>query len=156
MVATWNIAADAAYYPREAEGSRRGSYYENSKEPPGRWYAPKGDFGLIDSAAVDPALFQRLYDGLDAAGRPLVDTTQGRRRDRVPAYDICFSASRSVSLIWAFAPDDLRKAIEEAHDKAALDVIDSSRERSAENLTSPAEEIEAKQTRRQSREASLG
>ena len=118
MVVTWNIAADAAYYPREAEGGRRGSYYENNKEPPGRWYAPKGDFGLIDGAPVDPVLFQRLYDGFDAAGRPLLDTTQGRRRDRVPAYDICFSAPRSVSLIWAFAPDDLRKAIEEAHDKA--------------------------------------
>ncbi len=127
MVATWNIAADAAYYPREAEGNRRGSYYQSGKEPPGQWYAPKGDFGLVDSSPVDPAQFQRLYDGVDADGRPLIDSTRGRRADRVPAYDICFSAPRSVSLIWAFAPDDLRKAIEAAHDRAtraALDVLE--------------------------------
>lgn len=127
MVATWNIAADAAYYPREAEGSRRGSYYQNGKEPPGWWYAPKGDFGLVDGASIDPALFQRLYDAVDANGCSLIDTKRGRRPDRAPAYDICFSAPRSVSVIWAFAHDDLRKAIEDAFDKAtraALDVLE--------------------------------
>ena len=65
MVATWSIAADSAYYSREAAGEKRGSYYASGKEPAGKWYAPKGDFSLIDGENVDSNLFQRLYAGIE-------------------------------------------------------------------------------------------
>ena len=113
MVVTWNIAADADYYARESEQEARESYYHGGKEPPGRWYAPAGDFGLIDHSPVEMKLFQRLCAGIGADGKALISKIRGRP-DRVPAYDLTFSVPRSVSLIWAFAPPDLRQAIEEA------------------------------------------
>ena len=95
MVATWNPAAASAYYLRGAE------YYLGTVEPAGRWYAPAGDFGLADGAEVEPVAFERLYAGVGADGKTLL--TQGGRTDRVPAFDVTFSAPRSVGLAWAFA-----------------------------------------------------
>ncbi|MDH6263858.1 MobF family relaxase [Bradyrhizobium sp. BR13661] len=124
MVATWSIAADASYYPREAERDRRGSYYEGGREPPGVWYAPQGDFGLVDGAQVDPVVFQRLYAGLAADGTPLNSSAPGRRGNRVPAYDITFSVPRSLALIWALASPELRTELDQALARAARTSLD--------------------------------
>lgn len=124
MVATWSIAADASYYPREAEGDRRGSYYEGDREPPGVWYAPAGDLGLVDGAQVDPVVFQRLYAGLAANGAPLISRTRGRGGNRVPAYDITFSVPRSLALIWALASPELREQLDQAFARAARTSLD--------------------------------
>ena len=58
MVATWNPAAASTYYTRQRETE----YYAGSEEPVGVWYAPAGDFGLVDGSAVDRKTFERLYD----------------------------------------------------------------------------------------------
>lgn len=110
MVATWNPAAASSYYLRGAE------YYLGGVEPVGRWYAPAGDFGLEDGAEVERITFERLYAGLGVDGRALL--SQGSRMDRVPAFDVTFSAPRSVALAWAFAGPELKASLEAAQERA--------------------------------------
>lgn len=119
MVATWNPAAASSYYLRGAE------YYLGTIEPTGRWYAPAGDFGLADGAEVKPVAFERLYAGVGVDGKTLL--SQGGRADRVPAFDVTFSAPRSVALAWAFAGEELRADIAAAQERAgraALGVVE--------------------------------
>ncbi|MFO1108405.1 MAG: MobF family relaxase [Bradyrhizobium sp.] len=112
MVATWNVAASSAYYVRGAE------YYLGSREPEGVWYAPRGDLGRRDAAVVQPQEFARLYEGLGENGQTLITNSGGKTDRRVPAFDLTFSAPRSVSLAWAFADEDLRRNLEAAQERA--------------------------------------
>lgn len=112
MVATWNPAASSGYYLQQA------SYYLGSAEPPGTWYAPGSGLGVCDGGAVERAVFERLFAGLDVDGKP-VGTNVGGKIERVPAFDVTLSAPRSVSLAWAFADPETRAAIEAAQAKAA-------------------------------------
>lgn len=111
MVATWSLAASSAYY------SRRTEYYLGSNEPEGVWYAPAGDFGLVDGAPVARETFERLYAAVGADGQPLLKRIR-RHRERVPAFDITFSAPRSVSIAWSFAPYETKVLIEAAQYRA--------------------------------------
>jgi conjugative relaxase-like TrwC/TraI family protein len=119
MVATWTPAANAGYYTKQT------AYYarEGGIEPRGVWHAPAGDHGLTDGALVDAGLFERLFAGKDANGQSLV-TNGGGRLDRVPAFDITFSAPRSASLIWALGDEPTRTAIETAHAAAVRQTLD--------------------------------
>lgn len=118
MVATWNPAASAGYYTNQT------AYYakEGGVEPRGLWYAPGGDHGLVDGALVDAGLFERLFVGKDADGQSLI-TNGGGRLDRVPAFDVTFSAPRSVSLLWALGDEQTRAAIEAAHAAAVRQTL---------------------------------
>ena len=113
MVATWNPAAASSYYTRQRETE----YYAGSGEPPGIWYAPGGDFGLVDGSSVDRATFDRLYHALDANGAPLLEQIR-RHKERTPAFDITLSAPRSVSLVWGLGSFDTKCLIEAAQQKA--------------------------------------
>lgn len=111
MVATWNPAAHSDYYTRQTE------YYLGGVEPQGSWWTRTGDFGVVNGTPVERELFERLYAGLGVNGRPLI-TTRGNRLDRVPAFDVTFSAPKSVSLVWALGDADTRRAIEVAQQRA--------------------------------------
>lgn len=117
VVATWNVAASSAYYVRGAE------YYLGEREPDGVWYAPSGDFGQRDATAVQPKEFARLYEGLGENGQSLITNAGGKADQRVPAFDLTFSAPRSVSLAWAFADDDLRGNLEAAQARAVRSAL---------------------------------
>lgn len=112
VVATWNVAASSAYYVRGAE------YYLGSREPEGVWYAPRGDLGRRDAATIQRQEFARLYEGLGENGQSLITNPGGKAIRRVPAFDLTFSAPRSVSLAWAFADEDLRRNLEAAQERA--------------------------------------
>lgn len=113
MVATWNPAAASSYYTRQRETE----YYAGSGEPPGIWYAPAGDFDLVDGSAVDRATFDRLYHAVDKNGAPLLEQIR-RHKERTPAFDITLSAPRSVSLVWGLGSYDTKRLIEAAQQKA--------------------------------------
>ena len=97
MIATWNPAAASAYYTRQTE------YYAGSGEPAGIWYAPAGDFGIVDGALVERQASERLYNALDKDGRSLLEKLR-RHKERTPAFDITLSAPRSVGLILGPCP----------------------------------------------------
>jgi conjugative relaxase-like TrwC/TraI family protein len=114
VVATWNPAAASSYYTRQRETE----YYAGSSEPVGQWYAPAGDFDVVDHSQVDRETFERLYHAIDKDGQSLVDKVR-RHRERTPAFDITLSAPRSVSLAWSFASYDTKLLIERAQQRAA-------------------------------------
>jgi hypothetical protein len=93
---------------------RGAEYYLGSREPEGVWYAPRGDLGRRDAATVQPKEFARLYQGIGESGRSLSTNAGGKADRRVPAFDLTFSAPRSVSLAWAFADKDLQRNLEAA------------------------------------------
>ncbi|MBR1141382.1 MAG: MobF family relaxase [Bradyrhizobium sp.] len=113
MVATWNPAAASSYYTRQRETE----YYAGSGKPPGIWYAPAGDFGLVDGSSVDRLTFDRLYHARDESGSPLLEQIR-RHKERTPAFDITLSAPRSVSLVWGLGSYDTKRLIEAAQQKA--------------------------------------
>jgi hypothetical protein len=86
MVATLSVAASSAYYAR---GSK---YYRGAKEPDGVWYAPAGDLGRVDAATVRAKEFARLYEGRGVDGQALISNAGGKADQRVPAFDLTFSA----------------------------------------------------------------
>lgn len=111
VVATWNPAAHSDYYTRQTE------YYLGGVEPQGSWWTRTGDFGVVNGTRVERELFERLYAGLGVDGRPLT-STRGNRLDRVPAFDVTFSAPKSVSLVWALGDVETRRAVEVAQQRA--------------------------------------
>ena len=117
MVATWNVAAGSEYYMRGAE------YYLGEQEPDGLWYAPSGDLGCRDAAPVQRQEFARLYEGVGENGQSLITNSGGKADHRIPAFDLTFSAPRSVSLAWAFADDDLRHNLEAAQERAVRSTL---------------------------------
>ena len=113
VVATWNPAAASTYYTRQRETE----YYAGSSEPAGIWYAPAGEFAIVDGSPVDRATFDRLYHARDEDGAPLLEQIR-RHKERTPAFDITLSAPRSVGVVWGLAPYDTKRLIEAAQQKA--------------------------------------
>lgn len=111
VVATWNPAASASYYARQTE------YYLGDAEPAGIWYAPAGDFGVVDGAQVQRDTFEQLYNAVDADGRPLLEKIR-RHKERTSAFDVTLSAPRSVSLIWGLGAPETKRLIEAAQQRA--------------------------------------
>ncbi|MGY3602769.1 MobF family relaxase [Bradyrhizobium sp. Lot11] len=111
MVATIAAGTTAQYYSKQSE------YYVGGGEPAGRWITATGNFGLVHGARVDNALFERLHAGLDADGQPLL-SNNGDRTDHVGGIDLTLSAPKSVSVVFALADPDTRRAIEQAQHEA--------------------------------------
>lgn len=119
MVATWNPAASAGYYTKQT------AYYTHGEgvEGPGYWFAPACDFDLIDHSQVNPEAFENLFAGVDRNGNLLLSNS-GNRIDRVAAFDITFSAPRSISLLWALGDKATREAVERAHTEAVRQTLE--------------------------------
>ncbi|XUJ36321.1 MobF family relaxase [Bradyrhizobium japonicum] len=110
MVATIAAGTTASYYSKQSE------YYLGGGESAGRWITATNDFGATHGALVDNALFERLHAGLDADGQPLL-SNNGDGVNRVGGIDLTLSAPKSVSVVFALADPETRRAIEQAqHD----------------------------------------
>lgn len=110
-------------------------YYLKGGEPPGQWFgrgaAVRGLVGRVEAEA-----FRRVLESVAPDGMPPQAAGQARskrltsaiskpaRTERVPAYDLCFSAPKSVSVMWAVGPSYLRKAIDDAFDAAVKQTLD--------------------------------
>lgn len=111
MVATIAAGTSAGYYLAQSE------YYLGGHEPAGTWIRVSAGFGVSAGEPVERNAFERLHEAIDADGRTLLSNGNARL-DRVPGYDMTFSAPKSVSVVWALADDDLRVAIERAQAQA--------------------------------------
>ena len=120
MVCTISTGAPADYY-LEAQRSYRhpNNYYVGGEEPDGVWWNPKGLFDLPDNEPFDPAQYHRLYNGFAPDGSKTRLTRNAGSENRTPILDLTFSADKSVSALWAVAPEDMRREIERAHHEAA-------------------------------------
>src|SRR5690349_5803510 len=118
----------ADYYLEQAHGAvtRAGAvssgvedYYVGGPEAPGVWIGDGSRrVGLVGQ--VDAMRLDRVLSGQHpASGEPL-----GRvLRQRVPGFDLTFSAPKSVSVLFGVGDDELRGVIRDAHDQAVAEAL---------------------------------
>ncbi|WP_419829841.1 MobF family relaxase [Methylobacterium sp.] len=111
MVATVAAGTSAQYYLQQTE------YYLGGSEPEGRWLLAGPGLGIVAGTIVTKTEFERLHAARDNHGRSLLPNAGGRT-ERVGAYDIAFSAPKSVSILWGLGDPELRAAIEHAQEEA--------------------------------------
>jgi conjugative relaxase-like TrwC/TraI family protein len=97
-------------------------YYTANHEAPGRWIAGSKQLLGLDGEVTGDAL-RAVLEGRDpATGEMLLSS----RRTR-PGFDLCFSAPKSMSLMFAFGDPEIRRAVVGAHQsavRAALDYLE--------------------------------
>ena len=102
------------YYERQvAQG--RDDYYSGRGESPGRWTGA-GTESLQLGAQVDDDGFMALMDGRDPGTGERLKRVGGR--SKVAAFDLTFSAPKSVSVLFAIGEPGLAGALVEAHESA--------------------------------------
>src|ERR1700736_551023 len=111
MVATIAAGTTAQYYSKQSE------YYLGGREPAGCWISATNNFGVTNDSTLDDALFKRLHAGFDEDGQSLL-TNSGDVTRRVAGIDLTLSAPKSVSIIFALADEETRRAIEAAQHRA--------------------------------------
>lgn len=102
-------------------------YYTGGGEAPGRWIGP-GAEALGLAGEVDPQVLRRVLGGAAPSGDPLAAERPGRK-DRVPGWDLTFSAPKSVSVLYGLGSAEVSREVSEAHDRAveqALTYLDAS------------------------------
>jgi conjugative relaxase-like TrwC/TraI family protein len=114
-IAAGGTGASVAYYVEQVATDRH-DYYAGHSEAPGTWH---GDFAALLrlEGEVTAEAFRAVLDGAEpATGQKL----KPRRNHRVAAWDVTFSPPKSVSALWAIAPEYARVQIREAQ-AAAVD-----------------------------------
>ncbi len=98
----------------------REDYYLEGGEPPGEWIG-EGAKLLGLNGQVDDLALRNLMGGKDITGTELVQNAGDPNRRS--AFDLTFSADKSVSVFWALSPRNEQKTIELAHKEAVKKVI---------------------------------
>jgi conjugative relaxase-like TrwC/TraI family protein len=100
-------------------------YYVGAGEAPGVWQGRlAAELGL--AGVVDPDQLRSLLLGRDPTTDVELLAAKGRPRT-ITAYDVTFSAPKSVSLLWAFASPEIAAVASIAHVEAvavALDLLE--------------------------------
>ena len=129
-------AKEAADYYIQSQASHRppGEYYLCGEEPDGVWWNPHELFGLEDGRRVDANAFYKLHQGYapfnpydpNDLGDEVKLTRNAGSEKRTAAFDLTFSADKSVSTLWAMTDGHVQDELARAHDDAvrtALDLI---------------------------------
>jgi conjugative relaxase-like TrwC/TraI family protein len=107
--------ASVTYYVEQVAADRH-DYYAGHGEAPGVWRGVfAGQLGL--SGDVTAETFRAVLDGADPATGEALKPQPNRR---VAAWDVTFSPPKSISTLWAIAPDGARREVREAQ-AAAVD-----------------------------------
>jgi conjugative relaxase-like TrwC/TraI family protein len=121
-------AGQADYYLDEAEGrvdpveSLEGAeeYYLGSGDTAGAWLgASSARLGLTGD--VDGAQLRAVLAGLDPRDGSLLRSARGGVR--VAAFDLTFSAPKSVSVLFGVGERDVRVAVRSAHEQAVREAL---------------------------------
>ena len=116
-----SAASAEAYYEHMAE---QDDYYLKGQEPPGQWQG-KGAEALGLSGTVSREDFAAALRGY----KPGADGTipealvQNAGDKHMAGWDLTFSAPKSVSVLWALAPEDMQAALAKAHDEAVTEAL---------------------------------
>ncbi len=103
-------------------------YYAGVGESPGVW-AGRWAEALGLSGVVEAEELRALVEGRDpGTGEPLL---AGNRERTVRAFDMTFSAPKSVSLLWAFAGEPVAEVVAAAHREAVAVALEFLEERAA-------------------------
>jgi conjugative relaxase-like TrwC/TraI family protein len=108
------------YLQKLGEISPREDYYLRGGTATGSWHGSgAAELGITGTVSAEGLV--RLFDGQHATtGEQL-----GRRlrKDGVAAWDLTFSADKSVSLMWAFGDDETRRHVVEAFEEATSEAV---------------------------------
>ncbi|MFT5529152.1 MAG: conjugative relaxase-like TrwC/TraI family protein [Alteromonadaceae bacterium] len=100
---------------------------KNKGEPQGI-YAGKAAPLLKLKGKVQSKDYYNIMRGFDPQGKALCQQAGDKHR---AGFDLCFSAEKSVSVVWARADMTLKRLIEKAHHQAVLAAIDHLEEHAA-------------------------
>ena len=107
------------YYERQvAQG--RDDYYSGRGESPGRWTGGGAEH-LRLGGRVDDAGFMALMEGRDPSTGERLKRVGGR--SKVAAFDLTFSAPKSVSVLFAIGEQGLAGALVDAHEQAVDEAL---------------------------------
>ena len=102
-------------------GNGQEAYYFDDIRQEGRWEG-KAVAKLNLPPTITRPEFHHLLLGYSPDGQnPLVQNAGHPKRDA--AWDLTFSAPKSVSVLWALAPEPVRKEIEQAHHEAVREAL---------------------------------
>jgi conjugative relaxase-like TrwC/TraI family protein len=108
------------YYKQQvAQGLE--DYFSGRGEAPGRWTG-HGAVLVGSSGDVDRAAFMRAMAGCDPRTGAQLKPRHGRAR--VAAFDLTFSAPKSISVLFAIADEDTSAALLAAHEAAVAAALD--------------------------------
>ena len=116
-----SAASAEAYYEHLAE---QDDYYLKGQEPPGQWQG-KGAEALGLSGAVSREDFAAALRGYKpgAEGTTPEALVQNAGDKHMAGWDLTFSAPKSVSVLWALAPEDVQARLATAHDEAVTEAL---------------------------------
>lgn len=106
-----DAGAVADYYDRLAAED----YYTNGGEPLGKWIGRGAERMSLDGEVKEGEL-RAAFHGYHPRTGEAIAARLGD--DHKPGEDLCFSAPKSVSMVWAAGDDATRKAISEAQQRA--------------------------------------
>lgn len=96
-------------------------YYQSDNERPGVWVG-SGAKKLGLSGEVDPEQMENLWQGYSPEGDKKLVQNAGAKNRRA-AWDITFSAPKSVSVAWGVADEELKAKFEQAQQRAVLNAF---------------------------------
>jgi len=108
------------YLQKVGEISPREDYYLRGGTAVGHWHGSgAGEMGVSGTVSAEGLV--RLFDGQ----HPETGEQLGRqlRKDGVAAWDLTFSADKSVSLLWAFGDDEVRRHVVEVFEEATAEAL---------------------------------
>ncbi len=95
-----SIARVNAVWGRYYTELARADYYEKGGESLGQWHFNEMSFAFGLHGTVEKEVIEKLLDGYHPrTGEPLAQNHG--KDDRRAAFDICFSAPKDVSAVWA-------------------------------------------------------
>ncbi|ALN72288.1 MobF family relaxase [Aureimonas sp. AU20] len=117
MVASFALIRSSAYYTRATSAVR---YYEAGAETGGVWLRGHARLGVTAGGPVRAADFDRVCQGLDRDGRPLVKHKGPGKRTL--GVDITLSSPKSFSVDWALGDAAMRETLE-AGEREAIEWV---------------------------------
>jgi conjugative relaxase-like TrwC/TraI family protein len=118
MLSIGKLALGQQRYYEQQVSQGHDDYYSGRGEAPGEWVgAGAEELGL--AGEVSAAQFNALLEGCDPRA-PEARLRAGVSEPTIAAFDLTFSASKSVSVLFAVAPAEVSAALIAAHEEAVL------------------------------------
>src|ERR687897_1526105 len=115
MVSIGKLGKGQETYYLDSVAGGADDYYSGEGKGPGRWSGSgAGELGL------EGQVEREQLGAVLAARDPRTDAVLPRfvRRDRVPGFDVTFSAPKSVSVLWATADEATAARVRTAHERS--------------------------------------
>src|ERR687897_1078848 len=115
MVSIGKLGKGQETYYLDSVAGGADDYYSGEGKGPGRWSGSgAGELGL------EGQVEREQLGAVLAAGDPRTNAALPRsvRRDRVPGFDVTFSAPKSVSVLWATGDERTARTIRDAHERS--------------------------------------